>query len=92
VVAAVAHGLAGAGGPRSLMSPWLRRRRQAEPAVELAPAPEPATEAPETVAEAPPEESDPTGPLSPQRLDQALARLRQEIPAASEENPPGTSA
>jgi hypothetical protein len=61
------------------MSPWFRRRRSApEP-----PAPEPAEE--------PSEELDPTGPLSPERLEQALKRLRQEIPAPSEESPPGPS-
>jgi hypothetical protein len=37
-------------------------------------------------------EPDPTGPLSPDRLDSALRRLRQEIPAPSEESPPEPSA
>lgn len=84
------------------MSPWFRRRRSesgperevatgrepgselevvtgGEPgrepaAVERMPAPEPAT-------------PDPAGPLSSERLDGALERLRREIPASSGEAP-----
>ena len=41
---------------------------------------------PEPEARAEPEpDADPTGPLSPDRLDRALKRLRSEIPAPSEE-------
>jgi hypothetical protein len=32
---------------------------------------------------------DPTAPLSAERLDRALERLRKEIPASSEETPQG---
>ncbi len=38
------------------------------------------------------EAPDPTAPLSPDRLDNALKRLRQEIAAPSGEDPPGPSA
>ena len=76
------------------MSPWFRRRRQA-----AGPAPQAAADAPQGESEQPDpgpqeprEELDPTGPLSPDRLDSALQRLRKEIPAPSEERPPGPSA
>ena len=71
------------------MSPWFRRRRhgdsppvvsdaQAEPEPAAATAPEPAAV---TAPESDPVEEDPTGPLSPDRLDRALKRLRDEIPS-----------
>jgi hypothetical protein len=73
------------------MSPWFRRRR-----AEAAIGPEEAVEEPVSVPE--PEEPaeaeaalDPTAPLSAARLDRALERLREEIPAPSEEKPPGSS-
>jgi hypothetical protein len=47
---------------------------------------------PEQARAEPAPEADPTGPLSPDRLDDALKRLRQEIPAPSEESPREPSA
>ncbi len=67
------------------MSPWFRRRRP-EPEQ-----PTPESEQPIQEPEEPPEELDPTAPLSSDRLDNALKRLRQEIPAPSEESAPGPS-
>jgi len=68
------------------MSPWFRRRR----AVPEQPAPEPET-AQEGPREEPEQAPDSTAPLSSDRLDNALKRLRQEIPAPSEERPAGPS-
>ncbi len=76
------------------MSPWFRRRRQAvasSPQL-TADAPQAEPERPEPEPEAPQENLDPTGPLTPDRLDSALQRLRKEIPAPSEESPSGPSA
>jgi hypothetical protein len=71
------------------MSPWFRRRRQAEASAPRTP--EAAPEQPNPEPEEPQEELDPTGPLTPDRLDSALKRLRQEIPAPSGESPPWPS-
>jgi hypothetical protein len=76
------------------MSPWFRRRR-AEDALGAETAVEPVEEPgsgrqPEEPAEPEPA-LDPTAPLSAERLDRALERLREEIPAPSEEKPPGSS-
>jgi hypothetical protein len=68
------------------MSPWFRRRQGG-----LDSSPAEVAAAPETESATPEEELDPTGPLTPDRLDDALKRLRQEIPAPSEESPPGPS-
>jgi len=83
------------------MSPWFRRRRRSVPP-ELPPAaeapagvsaePDPGLAEPDPGSAEPVQEPDPTGPLSPDRLDNALKRLRQEIPAPSEESPPEPSA
>ncbi len=76
------------------MRPWFRRRRR-EPVPALAPAP-PVERVPEASAtpavelepeppvaavdaEAPPAE--PEGDISPVRLDEALQRLRRDVPA-----------
>jgi hypothetical protein len=53
-----------------------------------APAP-PADSEPEAQTESEPEQ---TGEISPSRLDAALQRLREEIPASSEETPEDPSA
>jgi hypothetical protein len=71
------------------MSPWFRRRRlaaasQPEQEVDEPEASDPAPEKPREVL-------DSTAPLSPDRLDDALKRLRKEIPAPSEESTPGPS-
>jgi hypothetical protein len=74
------------------MSPWFRRRRlAAASAPEEGAGGEPdevggelAEPEPEAVLEPEPD-ADPTGPLSPDRLDRALKRLRSEISAPSEE-------
>ncbi len=66
------------------MSPWFRRRRRGapsppEPVVEPVPARIPAPEPQE-----PEPSADPTGPLSPERFDRALKRLREEHPPEPE--------
>jgi len=47
---------------------------------------------PEAAPQPPEPPPDPTGPLSAERLDRALDRLRKEIPASSEETPQGPPA
>jgi hypothetical protein len=72
---------------------WFRRRRSSSSQQPAAAVPASAPE-PEEPAQAPREPepaADPTGPLSTDRLDTALKRLRQEIPAPSEETPSGPS-
>jgi len=68
------------------MSPWFRRRRKvAEPQPEQAAPAAPPAESP---AEPPAGDDG----ISSERLDAALHRLRDEIPAPSEERPPEPSA
>jgi hypothetical protein len=63
-----------------------RQEAAAEPVLEP---PGEAESEPEVRAESAPEQA---GEISPSRLDAALERLREEIPASSEETPPGPSA
>jgi hypothetical protein len=70
------------------MSPWFRRRRDEQPSARATTAePRPPVSEPEQLEQPEPEPApDPTGPLTPERLDLALRRLQEESPPLSEDS------
>jgi hypothetical protein len=68
------------------MSPWFRRRRAEAASAAEEPVEDPVS-VPEPELPAEPEPAlDPTAPLSAERLDRALRRLREENPSLPDED------